>query len=66
MNPYVRIVITGQLDIVQDNVRTYTVKQGSCASESGLNTDFYWRAMLGVPVILWRVVKETSRYESLN
>ena len=37
MNPYVRMVITGQLDIVRDNVRTYTVKRGSFASESGLH-----------------------------
>ena len=38
INPYLRTIITGQLDIVRDNVRTYTVKQESFASESGLHT----------------------------
>ena len=47
MNPYVRIVITGQLDIVRDNVRTYTVKRGFFASESGLHASVFLECDVG-------------------
>ena len=53
-NPYVRMVITGKLYIVRDNVRTYTVKQASFASESSYILVCYWKVMLGLLVILWR------------
>ena len=54
MNPDVRMVITGQLYIVRDNVQYYTVVN------QVYMLVFNWKVMIGVLVILWRDGKEKS------
>jgi CRP-like cAMP-binding protein len=37
MNPYIRLVIRGQLDVLRDGVKTYPLEEGNFVSESGLH-----------------------------
>lgn len=40
-NPYVRMVIEGELDVLRDGIKTYTLEEGNFISESGLHAGLF-------------------------